>query len=168
MRTILRHVALHVVVLHEPQAEAHQRHEDGDDDLTADVGRHEVIGDIGIEHRGLGELQRGGLIKSAQRGTFAAGDVWNGRQRVEHAHEYRALNQHRQTRTHRVRVVVLIQLHHFTLHGLFAGLIVFALVFVLDARHLRLDFLHFAHRLHGLVVQREHARMHHEHQEDDG
>ena len=62
----------------------------------------------------------------------------------------------------------MIQLHHFALHRFFAGLVGLVLVLVLDAHHLGLDFLHLAHRLHGLVEQRENTRLNHQHQEHDG
>ena len=178
VRSALGHVALHAVVLHEPQAEAHQRHEDADDDLAVDVGGGEVLGHVHAKHVGGGELLGGGDVEGAEAGTvpeFATGDVWNGRQGVEHAHEHRTLHEHRQHRraaAHRVRVVVLVELHHLALQSLFAGGIVLALVLVLDALHLGLQNghlgLHLAHALHGLVEQREHARLDHNHQEHDG
>ena len=170
VRSALGHVALHAVVLHEPQAEAHQRHEDADDDLAVDVGSGEVLGHVHAEHVGGGELLGGGDVEGAEAGTvpeLATGDVWNGRQGVEHAHEHRTLHEHRQHRraaAHRVRVVVLVELHHLTAHGLFAGLIHFALVLVLNMLHLGLQGLHLAHRLHLLVEQREDTSLHHQHQ----
>ena len=103
------HVALHVDVLHEPQAEAHQEHKDTDDHLAGSSCTGEVIGHTdNAEHIGLGELLGGGHIKGTERISLAVGDVWNGGQRVEHGHEHRALNEHRQAGTCRIDVIVLV------------------------------------------------------------
>lgn len=95
--------------------------------LAVDVGGGEVLGHVHAEHVGGGELLGGGDVEGAEAGTvpeLATGDVWNGRQGVEHAHEHRTLHEHRQHRraaAHRVRVVVLVELHHLALQSLFAG-----------------------------------------------
>lgn len=112
------HVALHAEVLHKPQAETHQEHEDTDDRLATSGSTGEVIGHAdNAEHIGLGELLGGCYVERAQRIAFTVGNVWNGRQRIEHGHEHRALNEHRQAGASRIDVIVLIQFHGFTAHG---------------------------------------------------
>ena len=53
-----------------PQAEAHQRHEDADDDLAVDVGGGEVLGHVHAEHVGGGELLGGGDVEGARPEPF--------------------------------------------------------------------------------------------------
>ena len=163
------HVALHAEVLHKPQAETHQEHEDTDDRLATSGSTGEVIGHAdNAEHIGLGELLGGCYVERAQRIAFTVGNVWNGRQRIEHGHEHRALNEHRQAGASRIDVIVLIQFHGFTAHGLPGSLIRLAFVLVLNTLHLRRQCLHLAHRLHLLVEQREDTSLHHQHQDDNG
>ena len=134
-------------------------------------GGREVISHVHTEHCGGRELLGCGDVESAKTLSvpeFAACDVRNGRQRIEHAHEYGTLHEHREhgsAATHRVRIIVLVELHHLALHGFLAGGIVLALVFVLDTLHLWLQDghlgLHLAHTLHGLVEQRKNACLDH-------
>ena len=148
---------------------ADQEHEDTDDRLATSGSTGEVIGHAdNAEHIGLGELLGGCYVERAQRIAFTVGNVWNGRQRIEHGHEHRALNEHRQAGASRIDVIVLIQFHGFTAHGLPGSLIRLAFVLVLNTLHLRRQCLHLAHRLHLLVEQREDTSLHHQHQDDNG
>ena len=163
----LGEVLAHVVELHVPHACAHQQDEEADDDLSGIVGRTEGIGDADTEDAGLRELLGSRLIECAKRSPLAGRDIRNGGKHVEHAHEHRTLNDGGPTRPHGVGVIVLVELHHLTAHGLFAGLILFALVLVLNMLHLGLQGLHLTHRLHLLEINRQNTGVHHEHKEHD-
>ena len=77
----LSHVTLHAVVLHEPQAEAHQCNEDGDNYFAMHGSGREVISHVHAEHCGGRELLGCGDVESAKTLSvpeFAACDVRNG------------------------------------------------------------------------------------------
>ena len=110
---------------------------------------------------GLGGVAEGAPHRRRNRQRGAFGLVGQAVQNLEHDDEHRHLRHDRQTRGHRVDLVLLIELHH-----LFVELGLVVAVLVLELAHLGGQALHLEHALGAL--QRQRCGDRHDHRSDHG